>query len=201
MTRAIRLPAPGRGSYDRSLTRAERDADHRERLLLATAQVLSEGALTVARIVQRAGVGRSTFYEFFDGPEHALEQLEQRSLRGLESALDAAFTEARTPLERLRAISRAWTQTLERSAGEAAVALARRPGRDLLSTGGELLHRTLQRAVTAARGEGAGFRAADDVSVLAAAAAVEAISRRHVSVAPVRDAPRVLADMIIKLLR
>ncbi|HKY37821.1 MAG TPA: TetR family transcriptional regulator, partial [Polyangiaceae bacterium] len=146
MARPVVLPAPGRGSYDRSLTRAERDAEHRERLLRATAKVMSDGPLTVARIVQRAGVGRSTFYEFFDSPEHLLEQLEQRLLRHLEAALGAGMAEARTPFERLRAIARSWITTLEQHQLEARVVMGR-PGRALLSPPGELLYQTLQRAV------------------------------------------------------
>ena len=88
MRRIVKLPGPGRGGYDRSLSRAERDAQHRERLLLAAAEVLAQGPLTVARIVERAGVGRSTFYEFFDGPEHVLDCLQQRVLRAIETALE-----------------------------------------------------------------------------------------------------------------
>lgn len=200
MARPIQIPAPGRGAYDRSLTRAERDAEHRERLLRATAEVLSEGPLTVARIVQRAGVGRSTFYEFFDSPEHLLEQLEQRLLRTLETALEAALAEARTPLERLRALTRAWTNLIEERTLEARVALGRRPGSDLLSPAGELFHQTLQRCVQVARNEAGWFRASDEVSVLAAAAAIETLSRHHL-VQQVREAPRVFADLVIKLLR
>ena len=201
MARPVQLPAPGRGSYDRSLTRAERDAEHRERLLRATAEVMKEGPLTVARIVERAGVGRSTFYEFFDSPEHLLEQLEQRLLRSLEGALQVALSEARTPLERVRSVARSWLAQLEERPLEAGVTLSRRPGSNLLSPAGELLHQTLQRCVQAARSEGAGFKASDDVSVLAAAAAVEVLSRHHLGMGPMREAPRVLADVIIKLLR
>src|SRR6478752_7418800 len=102
MDRSQLLPAPGRGAYDRSLTRAERHAEHRERLLIAAAGALAEGAPTVSSIVARAGVGRSTFYEFFDSPEHLFEHLEQRALRSLEAALERGFADARTPLERVR---------------------------------------------------------------------------------------------------
>jgi AcrR family transcriptional regulator len=200
MVRAVDFPAPGRGAYDRTLTRVERDAAHRERLLRATAEVLSDGPLTVARIVQRAGVGRSTFYEFFDSPEHLLQQLEQRLLRSLEGALHAAFGDARTPLERVRAITRAWTHVIEERPLEARVALSKRPGTDLLSGAGELFHQTLQRCVQATRADLGWFKTTDEVSVLAAAAAVETISRHHL-VQQVREAPRVLADVIIKLLR
>lgn len=200
MVRPIVLPAPGRGLYDRSLTRAERDAEHRDRLLRATAEVMGDGPLTVARIVARAGVGRSTFYEFFDSPEHLLDQLEQRLLRQLEAALGAGIAEARTPVERLRAIARSWVTALEERRLEAQVVMGR-PGRALLSPPGELLYQTLQRVVDVARREMGWFKTTDDVSVLAAAAAGEAISRRHLTVAPVREAPRLLAEVMIKLLR
>jgi AcrR family transcriptional regulator len=200
MARPVVFPAPGRGAYDRSLSRAERDAEHRERLLRATAEVMNEGPLTVARIVQRAGVGRSTFYEFFDSPEHLLEQLEQRLLRHLDTALEAAIAEARTPLERLRAVARAWLSALEERSLESKVVMGR-PGRTLLSAPGELLYRTLQRVVEGARLDMGWFKTTDDVGVLAAAAAGEAISRRHLSVTPLREAPRVLAEVMIKLLR
>jgi AcrR family transcriptional regulator len=200
MRRAVEFPAPGRGSYDRTLTRVERDAAHRERLLRATAAVLSDGPLTVARIVQRAGVGRSTFYEFFDSPEHLLQQLEQRLLRSLEGALDAALSEARTPLERVRSIARAWTSVIDERALEARVVLSRRPGTELLSSAGALFHQTLHRCVQAARADLGWFKTTDDVSVLAAAAAVETVSRRHLG-ERIGDTPRVLSELIIKLLR
>jgi AcrR family transcriptional regulator len=202
MSRQVQLPAPGRGAYDRSLSRSERDAQHRERLLLAAAEVLAHGPATVARIVERAGVGRSTFYEFFDGPEHVLDHLEQRVLRAIETGLDAAFNEARTPLERVRAIARSWLVELEARPVEARVALTRRIGNELLSPAGKLLHQVLERCIQAARSDGMPwFNSADDVSQLAAAAAVEAVSRRHLAGHPLRDAQRMLAELITKLLR
>jgi AcrR family transcriptional regulator len=202
MGRSIQLPAPGRGAYDRSLSRAERDAQHRERLLLATAEVLELGPLTVARIIERAGVGRSTFYEFFDSPEHLLEQLDQRVQRAIELAVDAALAEARTPLERVRAIARRFIAELDARPVEARVALSRRLGTQVLSPAATPLHQALIRVAEAARSDAVGwFRATDEVSLLAAAAAVEAIGRRHVTGGPIRDAAKVLADLVIKLLR
>ena len=202
MVRSVQLPAPGRGAYDRSLSRPERDAQHRERLLLATAEVLAHGPPTIARIVERAGVGRSTFYEFFDSPEHILEHLEQRALRGLEHALDGAFAHARTPLERVRALTRSWLSEIEAHAVEARDALTRRLGTEMLSPAGKLLHQSLERVVQAARLDGAAwFNAADEVSLLAAAAAAEVLSRRHLAGPPLRDAPRVLGEIVMKLLR
>lgn len=202
MTRSIHLPAPGRGAYDRTLSRAERDAQHRERLLLAAAEVLTDGPATIARIVERAGVGRSTFYEFFDSPKHVLDHLQQRALRGLESALEVAVEDARTPLERVRAIARAWLAELDTHPVEARLALTRRGGDQLLSPAGNLLHRALERCAQAARQDRmASMNAADDVSLLAATAAVEALSRRHLAGQPLRDGPRTLSELITKLLR
>lgn len=155
----------------------------------------------MARIVERAGVGRSTFYEFFDSPEHALADLEQRALRELESALDAAFNEARTPLERVRAIARNWLLALDAHPIEARVALMRRINSELLSPAGKLLHQILGRCVRAARLDNIPwFNSADDASQLAAAAAVETVSRRHLT-EPLRDPQRIVAELITKLLR
>jgi len=195
------LPAPKRGSYDRSLSRAERDAEHRERLLLAAAEVLAEGPITVARIVSRAGVGRSTFYEFFDDPEHLLLQLEQRSLRGLAAAMETALSESRTPLERVRGISRHWFNELETRTMEARVALSTRADLGSLSPAGELLRHTLQRFGESAHAQVGWTKATDSVSLLATAAAAEAISRRHLTAGRLREAPLQLVDVIVRLLR
>jgi AcrR family transcriptional regulator len=202
MDRSQLLPAPGRGAYDRSLSRSERHAEHRERLLLAAAEVLKEGAPTIAKIVERAGVSRSTFYEFFDSPEHILAQLEQRAVKSLEAALGDAMARARTPLERVRAVVRAWLEVIEAQRSEALVALTRRVGNELLSPAAQALLNVLGRLAQAGRADGASsLSATDDVSLLAAAAAVEAVSRRHLLSGQLRDAPRTLSDIISKLLR
>lgn len=202
MSRTVELPAPGRGAYDRSLTRAERDAQHRERLVRATAEVLFEGGVSVARVVERAGVGRSTFYEFFDSPEHVIAHLEQRTSRSLEDAMSAAYAGAHTPLERLRAVLRAWLSELEARGLEAKVTLARRSERELLSSAGKLLHAALERIVESARRDGMStLSSSDEVSVLAAAAAVEAVTRRHLLGQALPDAPRTLSELVVKLLR
>ncbi len=200
MGRSVQLPAPGRGAYDRSLSRVERDQEHRERLFRATSELLREGTLTVTRIVQHAGVGRSTFYEFFDSPEHLLEQLEQRALKRIEAELEAALAEARTPLERLRALTRRFIAALEAAPDDARAVLGKLSQDGKLSLAGELLHRALQRSVATARAEGFWFKSTDEISVLAAAAAAEAIGRRHLA-SPVRNVAPLLAEVIVKLLR
>lgn len=201
MGRSVQLPAPGRGAYDRSLSRAERDQAHRERLFRAAADALKDGPLTIARVVERAGVGRSTFYEFFDSPEHLLSQLQQRILRQLETELQVALAEATSPLERVRAIARRWLAALQAEPHDARVVLGVRTFASPLAPAGQLLHRALQQCVDETRADGTWLKSTDGVSVLAAAAAAEAVARRHLSSAPVRDASRVLSDIIVKLLR
>jgi AcrR family transcriptional regulator len=202
MPRPIELPAPGRGAYDRSLSRPERDAQHRERLLRATAEILLEGNLTVARIIQRAGVGRSTFYEFFDAPEHVVSHLEQRVLSRLEQALAAAYLGAHTPLERLRACVRSFLAVAESRPLDAQVALMRRVETELLSAAGKLFHASLTRVARAAQADGVSVLAGgDELSLLAAAASVETLTRRHLRGPALREPARSLNDLLVKILR
>lgn len=202
MPRLVELPAPGRGAYDRSLSRVERDTQHRERLVRATAEILLEGNLTVARIIERAGVGRSTFYEFFDSPEHVIAHVEQRALSALQQALGVAFATSPTPLERLRAIVRAWITALEAHPIEGLVVLARRNERELLSRAGRALHSALVDTAHAARDEGVStLGSLDELSLLAATATAEAVARRHLQTPPLRDAARTLSDLLTRLLR
>lgn len=202
MPRLVEFPAPGRGAYDRSLSRPERDAQHRERLLRATAEILLEGNVTVARIVERAGVGRSTFYEFFDAPEHVISHLEQRLLTSLEQALSAELAAAHTPLERVRAAVRSFVITAEARSLDARVALMRRTEVELLSAAGKVFHAALSRVAQAARAAGVSMLPADDeLSLLAAAATAEVVMRRHLRGPALRDPARSLTDLVLKILR
>jgi hypothetical protein len=102
----------------------------------------------------------------------------------------------------VRAVTRAWLDVIEAQRSEAVVALSRRVGSELLSPAAQTLLTTLGRIAQAARADGAGWLGAgDDVGLLAAAAAVEALSRRHLLSTPLRDAQRTLSDTISKLLR
>jgi AcrR family transcriptional regulator len=201
MRRDDLLPAPARGAYDRALSRPERHAQHRERLLLAASEVLSEGPLTVARIAAHAGVGRTTFYEFFDSPEHLLARLEQRVLRALEAGFDVALAGALTAPERRRAIARAWLRELQARPLPARAALTRRSSTELLSPAGKVLHGALSRTARDTRTvEADAPCATDDPHLLAAAAAVEAVTRQHLAGNGLPAAQRVVTDIVAKLL-
>src|SRR5882724_7581316 len=106
-------PAPKRGLYDRGLSRRERQAAQRERVITALAALsATEKELSIANVVELAGIGRNTFYEYFDDVEHALTMIKTRALRELVTRLESSVQAARTPLERIRALARAWAENL-----------------------------------------------------------------------------------------
>jgi len=107
------IPAPKRGQYDRALSRRERQAAQRERVIAAIAALsVTERELNIANVVELAGIGRNTFYEYFDDIEHALLVIKRRASLELASRVEGALSAARTPLERIRALARAWTENL-----------------------------------------------------------------------------------------
>src|SRR4051812_18892699 len=119
-------PAPKRGQYDRALSRRERQDAQRERVVAALSALAADNReLNIANIVETAGIGRNTFYEYFDDVEHALATVKARAVRELSARTEAALRAARTPLERIRALVRAWTENL--FADSTTVGLALRP--------------------------------------------------------------------------
>ncbi|HEV8246339.1 MAG TPA: TetR/AcrR family transcriptional regulator, partial [Polyangiaceae bacterium] len=167
------LPAPGRGQYDRAQTRERRQAEQRERLLLATAGAFARGRASVSGVVELAGVGRNTFYEYFDDYPHALAALRSHTLERMDAAWRPALGNAHTPLERLRAVCRAWCTEMLVSADEAVALLcaeARTVSQPLSSAG-----RELAAAVREARARSDVRVSDDEQNILALAAAAEAL--------------------------
>jgi AcrR family transcriptional regulator len=197
-------PAPKRGRYDRALSRRERQAAQRERVITALAALsLAEKELSVANVVELAGIGRNTFYEYFDDIEHALITIKTRALRDLAARLDSTAHTARTPLERIRALARAWSENL--FIDPSLVRLALRAQSEVadpvqLSGLGQHLASVL-RAQTEARSALPGL--ADAVKVGAVAAVFDAVSRAHFGPHPmsVEELQGLLADMSLRLLR
>lgn len=117
-------PAPGRGRYDRSLSRVERQAAQRRRLVAAAALALEEiGAanLTVTDVVRRAKMGRNTFYAHFDNLDDVVGEVREQAIDALLAPVLDAIERARTPVERLRALAAGW---LTAAAGEPVFARA-----------------------------------------------------------------------------
>lgn len=178
-------PAPGRGCYDRALSRPARQAEQKARLVSWIAETYRQRgpALTVQDVIQAAGVGRNTFYEYFDGLEHALDYAAQTHAKAIHERIGSALEEARTPIAKLRALSRTWFAEVERDAAGAAL-LLRAPVRGhsaAASTFATLLGAVLKhgRSPTAATADAqlidyAAFAAAGGARTLLASAAPRA---------------------------
>ena len=197
-------PAPKRGQYDRALSRRDRQTAQRARVLAAVLVVsASDQELNVANVVESAGIGRNTFYEYFDDIDHALSAIKARALRELAERVSLALQAARTPLERMRALARAWTEHLFDNAALARFALktqseALEPSQ--LSALAQQLARSLEQEIEA-RSALPGL--ADPLRVLAVAAVFDALSRAHTTTKPLSSAElqRTLAELSLRLLR
>jgi AcrR family transcriptional regulator len=196
--------APKRGQYDRALSRRDRQDAQRERIFLALGSLsASQRELSIANVVELAGIGRNTFYEYFDGIEQALNAIASKSLRELVTRAESDLLAARTPLERIRALARAWTETL--LANAPLVALVLRPQSEKMSAArhsmlaaymAELLSKDLT-ARSALPGLG------DALKVGAVAAIFDALSRARAprDQATGNELQKLLIDLSLRLLR
>ncbi len=193
-----------RGQYDRALSRRERQAVQRERVITALAALsATERELSIANVVELAGIGRNTFYEYFDDVEHALTVIRTRALRDLVARLDSSVQAARTPLERIRALARAWAENLFVDLPLVRLALRAQPemadAAQLSVLGAHLaaVLSTQHEARSALPG------LADNLKVSAVAAGFDAVSRAHFGLYPrsVEELQSVLAELSLRLLR
>ena len=192
------LPAPGRGQYDRALTRERRQAEQRERLLVATAAALAKGQATVQGVIALAGVGRNTFYEYFDDFPHALAAVRARAEARVELECRSHVEQARTTIERFRAIGRGWCGALLVSPTEARVLLGaegRGPEQPLSSAG-----RILASAYESAWSASSRSTAQDRALIIAAAAAGEVLLLRALGAPGELDPAVLVAQVAIRLL-
>jgi AcrR family transcriptional regulator len=196
--------APKRGRYDRTLSRRERQAAQRERVIMAVAALsVTEGELSIRNVVELAGIGRNTFYEYFDDIEHALNAIKTRALRDLGARFESSIQAARTPLERIRALARAWAENLFIDPPVVRLALQAQPNMAdaaQLSVLGLHLVGVLS-AQHEARSALPGL--ADPLKVNAVAAVFDAVSRAHFGPRSmlVEEVQSVLADLSLRLLR
>lgn len=198
------VPAPKRGQYDRALSRRERQEAQRERVIAAIAALgATERELSVANVVEAAGIGRNTFYEYFDDVEHALRAINSRVLSDFAARVNSALEGARTPLERIRALARVWAENLLENA--AYMKLALRAQAELVEpTQLSVLGQHLASVLTAeleSRSTLPGL--AEPLRVVAVAALFDAVSRAHFGVRTFsgEELQRVLADWSLRLLR
>ncbi len=176
------VPAPARGRYDRRRSARERDRDQLERLLAATAlEIAARGPArsTVGGVIRRARTGRNSFYRHFAGLTQACAAARQHARQLLESQLRHAEREARTPLERLRALGPAWLGIVTAYPAQARLLLdspADRVGPNMNRVA-NLLAVYLAPPLAAARQIGAAATAADPLRLEAVAGAWEAVGR------------------------
>jgi len=198
------VPAPKRGQYDRALSRRERQAAQRERVIAA---VLAIGAtdreLSVASVVEVAGIGRNTFYEYFDDLEHALLAIKSRALRDFAAQVEAGLSIARTPLERVRTLARVWAENLLENAAQARFAL-RAQAESVEATQLSVLGQHVAAVLSAqleARTALPGL--AEPLRVAAVAALFDAVGRAHLNVRAMakEELQAVLADWSLRVLR
>jgi len=198
------VPAPKRGQYDRALSRSERQLAQRERVIAAIALIsASDRELNIANVVEAAGIGRNTFYEYFDDLEHALLAIKNRVLSDFATRVAVAMQAARTPLERIRALTRVWTQGLLEQPAQMKLALRAQPELvepTQLSLLGQHLASVLSAEVdsrSALPGLGEPLR------VAVVAALFDAVSRAHFAGRSMtsEELQRVLCDWSLRLLR
>lgn len=198
------VPAPKRGRYDRALSRRERQAAQRERVIAAIAAITAtDRELSVANVVEVAGIGRNTFYEYFDDLEHALIAIKGRALRDFTPRLAAAMEAARTPLERIRALARVWVENLLESPAQ--VKLALRAQAELIeATQLSVLGQHIAAVLSAdleARSALPGL--GEPLRVAVVAALFDAVSRAHLNLRAMSsdELQRVLTEWSLRVLR
>lgn len=198
------VPAPKRGQYDRALSRRERQAVQRERVIAAIVAVsAADRELSIASVVEAAGIGRNTFYEYFDDLEHALLAIKNRALSEFAARVASALESARTPFERIRALARVWTENLMESPAQAKLAL-RAQSELAEATQLSVLAQHLTSVLNAeqeARSALPGL--AEPLRVSVVAALFDTISRAHFGVRAMtgEELQRLLADWSLRLLR
>jgi AcrR family transcriptional regulator len=163
-----------RGQWNRALSRAERRALERTRIVESIARV-SRGhrAPTLSQIIDGAGIGRNTFYDHFVDVDEALAAADSESLDAARSAIAAAVAHARTPIERLRSVARAWIGVAATHPGLAIA--VRRVGVGSDETLG--LDALLREILDEARAAGAIGRSPDTVRVRCVVGVFEAAAR------------------------
>jgi AcrR family transcriptional regulator len=150
--------------------------EQRDRLLAAAALVLaSTPSPTITAVVNLARVSRNTFYEYFDDLEHARLAAVSRAKQAVAQALSRAEASARTPVERRRALARAWFDWIETGPADASLIL--RATTRALGEAGAAFEAALSRSIADARSLGLSVVRQHQSAVVAVAATAEAFGR------------------------
>jgi AcrR family transcriptional regulator len=129
-------------------------------------------------VVRAAGVGRNSFYEYFDDFEHARDALLAELERAVADALRAAERSVRTPVECFRSLTATWFEFATVRAEEWLSLSGVAPTDSApLSRAGQALADALQRSVAGFARSGVIARAPDRERSVLVAAAGEALAR------------------------
>jgi AcrR family transcriptional regulator len=177
----------GPGHYDRTLTRSERLAEQRQRLIEAATDVFARrgySSASVEVIVRRAHMSRRTFYEHFDDLSDALLAVYDYASTMLFNEVDARVQRANGPIDKVRAGVGAYLEQYAENAD-----LARVLAREIRAAGPKhaLRHqKTLARfadlisvGVAEAFARGLAGRPPDELTVYALVAGIEAAGMRY----------------------
>jgi len=194
----------GRGRYDRSSTAAQRAAQQAARIADATASTVARrglGATTIDHVVRAAGVGRNTFYRHYRDLDHAVRHARAAAGATLWRMASARLAAAYTPTEKIRALVHAWLDLATEEPNTVAMLLLR-IGADDPSEGTTALGQLLTATLADAHRDAVLSTPPDQIRVLAAIGALEAVARdciRHP--ASLSAAEATLVDVIVRLFR
>jgi len=189
-----------RGQWDRSATAESRAGAHRQAILEAAARAAFElgRAVTVSDVVERAGVGRNTFYVNFADLEAAFRAAEESAIATVSRAF-APSRDARTPIERLRTTASEWIR-LAMLEPRLVMLVLRGDGRPTgaHSTVREIMVRSFESVAAAARSAGLVGRPVDSQRLRATAAAFVATAESLIE-SPPRGSAQPFADELVEL--
>src|SRR5262245_30379463 len=100
---------PPRGRWDRTASTVDRAAARRRAVAAAAARAVFDRGrhVTVSDVIERAHVGRNTFYALFDDLPAAIRSAEVDALAEISNVF-VPSPDSRTPIERLRTLISSW---------------------------------------------------------------------------------------------
>lgn len=194
----------GRGRYDRTLSRAERAAAQRQQLVDAAAALLAQDpcALTVSKIVHRAGTGRNTFYDHFQSLAAVSAAVRKQGTERASAFIARESRTSWTPIAQLRALSRAWLH-FAASEPSLAAALMQFPADGAhTSSATDYLCEQLAPLLSRARHDGVISKPPDTIRLSAAARAMQSVTHaRQRGSASASESETLMVDLVLRLFR
>lgn len=176
---------------------AERWAEHRSRLIRAAADAFAAGErLTVDSVRARAGAGRNTVYAHFPDIDQLLRAVQSTAVSAVTKRVSMAIDSARTPMEALRGLARAWLEAVD-----AEPTLMNALVRDQARVDA-LLEEQLRKTLGPARRDGVISQPLEETRISLAAGVLEAGVRRYLRRRSSREElVNLLVDVVLRAFR